>query len=143
MSQFRGSKRFVVVAVAVLLIYAAGIASASLVGSLIKIGGVGLLVSKYGGEINKGFNKLAKIEEGPTVATKVLPVISVGRGTSVGAVQVTGSPQQVEKTQAVIQVEGKILGIQIRALIPNDSKNVTKINRVEGVGVSGIVDIKV
>jgi hypothetical protein len=133
----------VATAVAVLLIYSAGIASAGLIESVIKIGGVGFLVSKYGDEIDKAFNKLVKIEQSDTVATKVLPVISVGKGTSIGAVQVTGSPEQVAKTQAVLQIEGKILGIRIRALIPNDSKNVTKINRVEGVGVSGIVDIKV
>jgi len=33
--------------------------------------------------------------------------------------------------------------LRIRALIPNDSRNVTKTNRVEGVGVSGLIDINV
>jgi len=138
----RGS-RLIWVAVVALLVYAAGVASASLIGSLVKVGGIGMLVSKFGPDINKGFNKLAKIEENDKVGTKVVPVVSVGKGTSVGAVQVTGSPQQVDKVEAVLQIEGKVLGLQIRALIPSNSKNPAKFNRVEGVGVSGIVDVKV
>ncbi len=131
------------IAAVVILVYVSGVASADLLGSVLKVGGIGLLVSKFGPEIDESFNKLTGIKHSQTVSTKVVPVLSVGQGKSIGAVQVTGSPEEVRKVQAVVQIEGKVLGMRIRALIPNDSKNVTKINRVEGVGVSGLIDIKI
>ena len=142
MLRIRNNRYIVAAAIGMVLVYSAGVASASLADQVLKAGGITLLVSRFGKDINKGLNKAAKIKESKTVATKVLPVLSVGRGTSVGAVQITGSPQQVKKVKAVVQVETKVVGIQVRALIPNDSTNVLKINRVDGVGVSGIVDVK-
>jgi hypothetical protein len=49
----------------------------------------------------------------------------------------------VEKVNAVASPEINFLGeVRLRALIPVSSKDVTKIRNVEGVGVSGIVDLK-
>jgi hypothetical protein len=46
--------------------------------------------------------------------------------------------------KAVAQPEAKVFGeLRIRALIPVESKNVIQnIKKVEGVGVTGIVDLK-
>lgn len=143
MPRLRNNRKIAVMSMAFLLVFVAGAVSAGLLETAVKIGGIGFLISKYGDQIDKSFNKLAKIEESKTVATNVVPVLSTGSGTSVGAVQVTGSPEQVKKVKAVLQVEGKILGVRIRALIPNDSENVTKVHRVQGVGVSGLMDIKI
>lgn len=126
-----------------LLLFTSGAVSADLLGSVLKLGGISLVVSKFGPDINKGLNKLTGIRPSDVYATKVVPIISVGSGTSVGAVQVAGPIDAVNKTQAVAQIEGKILGVRIRSLIPVSSKTVTNIKRVDGVGVSGIIDIKI
>jgi len=58
---------------------------------------------------------------------------------------VMGKPDLVRKVQAVAQLEGDFLGreVRLRALIPISTKNPQRgIDRVEGVGVSGIIDIK-
>ena len=81
---------------------------------------------------------------GNEFATKVVPIISIGTGKQIGAVQVTGSQALVNKTEAVLQVEGSLLGsVRVRALIPSDSVNPLKFNRVQGVGVSALVDISI
>ena len=58
--------------------------------------------------------------------------------------QVTGSQELVNRTQAVVQVEGSLLGsIRVRALIPSDTTNPLRFNRVQGVGVSALVDVDI
>ncbi|MEQ1823898.1 MAG: hypothetical protein ABL949_15430 [Fimbriimonadaceae bacterium] len=116
-------------------------------GKLIKVGGVALLVDQFGGEMNKGLNRLTKHNDSATVKTKVVTILSVGIGRShaIGAAQVMGPPDKVDKVVAIAQPEADLLGrqIRLRALIPVSDKNVTKaIKTVDGVGVSGIVDIK-
>ena len=78
-------------------------------------------------------------------ATKVVPIIVVGSGTYTGAAQVTGPNDLVEKTKAVLQLEGNFNGstFRVKALIPIDTKNVTSFNRVQGVGVSAQIDVKI
>jgi hypothetical protein len=116
-------------------------------GQIIKIGGVALLVDKFGGDINKGINRLSKHQDSKKVKTKVVTILSVGLGKSsaVGAAQVMGPPDKVDKVVAIAQPEADLFGkeVRIRALIPVSSKDVIKeIKVVDGVGVSGIVDIK-
>ena len=62
-----------------------------------------------------------------------------------GAAQVTGPQALVDQTKAVLQIEGNFSGNQFRvkALIPIDSKNVTNFSRVQGVGVSAQIDVKI
>lgn len=125
-------------------------ASADLLGGLfqkgVKIVGVDFLVRVYGKEINHTINKLSHHTDAPTSATKVVPIISLGLGarSAVGAVQVTGPKNSVDQVVAVAQPEVGILGdqVRIRALIPVSSKNLTNIKKVEGVGISGIADLK-
>lgn len=117
------------------------------IGQIIKIGGVALLVDKFGGDINKGINRLSKHQDSKKVKTKVVTILSVGLGKSsaVGAAQVMGPPDKVDKVVAIAQPEADLFGkeVRIRALIPVSSKDVIKeIKVVDGVGVSGIVDIK-
>ena len=80
---------------------------------------------------------------GTDYATKVVPIISVGSGKYVGAVQVVGPKCQVDKVQAVGQLEGSFNNIaRAKALIPLATKDVTNLNRVQGVGVSAMIDLK-
>jgi hypothetical protein len=112
---------------------------------LIKLIGVGAAVDRFGPDINKAVNRLTKHEDTYTMTTKTVPILSVGRGQgAIGAAQVMGRKDQVDKVKAVAQIEGEFLGeFRIRAMIPVESKDVVKdIRRVEGVGVSGILDLK-
>ena len=133
------------VTVASLLGFAGGTAvQAFNLGSILKVGGISVLVSKYGDSINDFLNKLLmKNGVGTDYATKVVPIVSVGTGKYIGAVQVISPSAQVEKVKAVAQLEGEFNGIaRANALIPMATTNVTNLNRVQGVGVSATIDFK-
>jgi hypothetical protein len=112
-------------------------------GALI-IGG-GAVVKALGPQLNEfinkiTFNKGAKYEG----YTKVVPIVSVGSGSHIGAAQVGGTTKSsVDKTKAVAQLEGDFNRIRARALIPIDSENpLQQFRRVQGVGVTAIIDVK-
>ena len=86
------------------------------------------------------FNKGAKFNG----YTKVVPIVTIGSGTRVGAAQVGGTTQAaVDKTKAVAQLEGNFNRIRATALIPIDSENpIKQFRRVQGVGVTAIIDVK-
>jgi hypothetical protein len=113
---------------------------------LIKIVGVGAAIKQFGPDINKALNGLVKHKDSEKAWTKVVPIISAGISSrqAIGAAQVMGPKAAVSKVQAVAQLDQDLFGreIKIRAMVPVDSMNPTDINRVEGVGVSGIVDLK-
>jgi hypothetical protein len=131
---------------------AAGILAMTAVGTtqirqVIKIIGVGAAVKQFGPDINRGINKLANHKDTSTRATKVVPILSAGIASrqAIGAAQVMGPKSLVDKVQAVAQLEQDLFGreIKIRAMIPVSSTDVVKnIRKVDGVGVSGIVDLK-
>lgn len=116
--------------------------------TLLKTGGIVAVVSAFGKDMNNGLNSLWGRKDNADMKTKVVPIISVGSGTAVGAVQVMGPPRQVDRVVAVAQPELKILGeIRVRALIPVSDKNVKGrkgegLSIVDEVGVSGIIDLK-
>lgn len=115
-------------------------------GSILKVGGISILVDKFAGPLNNFINTLtAKHAVSSDYATKVVPIIVVGSGTYTGAAQVTGPQELVDKTKAVLQIEGNFSGdsFRVKALIPIDSKNVTNFSRVQGVGVSAQIDVKI
>lgn len=115
-------------------------------GSILKGTGIAFLISKFGPEINKAINGITKTpNDDPVYASKVVPVISVGDGKEAGAVQIMGPREAVGKVQAVAQFETKFkpLGMRLRGLVPIDSKNIKEIHRVPGVGISGLLDVKI
>lgn len=71
------------------------VANASILGDVLKIGGIGYLVDRYAVELNDFINTLT-IKNGVAneYATKVVPIITVGNNTYVGAAQVSG-PQEL------------------------------------------------
>ncbi len=112
---------------------------------ILKAGGIAVVVDRLGRDIDRAINSLTRTKPDQNFATKVVPIISAGNGAYVGAVQVMGRPNLVQKVQAVAQVEGNFMGneVRLRALIPISTKEPQKgIDRVEGVGVSAIVDIR-
>jgi len=113
---------------------------------VLKGGAIAFAVDRLGPQIDKGINALVnnknlRLDQ----ATKVVPILSVGSGEFVGAVQVTGSSESLSKVKAVAQLEGnvRLLGqVRIKALIPIEARSLTNLRRVPGVGVSALVDIK-
>jgi len=108
------------------------------IGDLVKIFGIAWVVDHFSGQINKAINgALAQHDAKINGYTKVVPIIRlIGRGgTAVGAAQVMGPRQQVEKVKGVAEVELSIGGaIRARGLLPIGTRNSLSI--VPGVGVS-------
>lgn len=138
------------VLIAVAVFASVPIASAFDLGDLLKDGalivGGGAVVKMLGPQLNDfintlTFNKGAKFEG----YTKVVPIVSMGNGTRIGAAQVGGvTKSAVDKTQAVGQLEGEFNRIRLAALIPIDQLNPLKgFRRVQGVGVTAIIDVKI
>jgi hypothetical protein len=114
---------------------------------LVKIVGVGAAVTQFAPQLNGAINKLTGHKDSSRMATKVVPIISGGINSrkAIGAAQVMGPRSQVDKVKAVAQLDQDLFGreVKIRAMIPIESKDIVKdIRRVEGVGISGIVDLK-
>jgi len=107
-------------------------------GTIIKIFGIAYIVSHYGDKIDGVINNLlgqhqAEIEG----KTKVVPILRVGGGTAIGAAQVMGPAQQVDKVRAVAEVEWKpSRRIRARGLIPISTEDASTVRGVGGVGVS-------
>ena len=118
----------------------------SILGGIVKVGGIGFLVDKYGESLNSAINSVMMKEgAGTNYATKVVPIVSIGNRGYIGAAQVIGDADQVEKVEAVGQLEiswnNKLF--RIKGLIPMDSKNPMSFSRVQGVGVSAVIDVRV
>lgn len=116
---------------------------------ILKGGAVIVVVDKFSGQIDRFVNQITgNRTNNVRESTRVVPILSVGRGTFVGAVQVTGPKNLVDQVKAVAQLEGqtKIAGtIRVRALIPISTREVadpTSLSRVKGVGVSALVDLQ-
>ena len=78
-------------------------------GDVLKVGGIGFLVDRFAGPLNSFINTLTfKSKAGNEFATKVVPVLTFGSGGYVGAVQVTGSQELVDRTKAVLQLESDL-----------------------------------
>ncbi len=115
-------------------------------GDIFKVGGISILISKFATPLNNFVNQLTfKNGAGSDYATKVVPILSFGNGGYVGAAQVMGPEELVHKTEAVVQMESNFSGntFRVKALVPIDSKNPTNFTRINGVGISAIIDIKI
>ena len=135
-----------VLLVCLLFVTAVPVSQAFGFGDVFKVGGMSILISKFSTPLNNFINQLTfKNGAGSDYATKVVPILSFGNGGYVGAAQVMGPQDLINKTEAVIQIEGDFSGNQFRvkALVPVDTKNATSFNRINGVGVSAIIDIKI
>ena len=116
---------------------------------ILKVGGIGILVDRFSPQLNSFINTLMmQHKAAPEFATKVVPILTVGvLGNSgyIGAAQVMGPQNLVDRVQAVVQVESNFNGnmFRVKGLIPIDSKIPVNFNRVSGVGVSAIIDVRI
>jgi hypothetical protein len=133
-----------VVTVAVLMLMPVAALAIS-IGDMIKVLGIGAVVSAFGGQINDFINKaLGERDAAAMGATKVVPIISVGRGGFIGAAQVVGVPEQVRRVQAVVQVELGFGSVGGKGLLPISTKKADKnFKPVPGVGVSAVLDFRI
>ena len=138
------SKRLAGVFIALSLL-AGGTALAVDLTDLIGVVGGGILVSAISGPANDFINTITFNQKiGVTETTKVVPIVSIGSGTAIGAAQVAGPKSAVDKTKAVAQLETTFQGrLRIKILVPMDSENPLQgIRRVQGVGVSAVIDFR-
>ena len=115
-------------------------------GSILKAGGIFWVVDQYGEELNTFINKLtSKYAVSEEYSTKVVPILAVGTKGYVGAAQISGPKSMVDQCQAALALEGDFLNraFRIQALIPVDSKDPSKCQRVQGVGVSAKIDVAI
>ena len=119
------------------------------VGDILKGGAIAVVVDRFSGDIDRFVNKVTGNSANNTSeSTRVVPILTVGKGAYVGAVQVTGPKDLVDQVKAVAQVEADArIGsrIRVKGLIPVSARsaaNLGSLSRVKGVGVSAIIDIK-
>lgn len=115
-------------------------------GSILKGGAILLLVRQFGKQINDGINTALQNRKWENrQATKVVPIVSIGSGVYVGAAQVIGDEADVQRVEAVAQLELNLPGkARAKVLIPVDKVglNPSEMQRVYGVGVSAVIDLK-
>ncbi|MFQ3588559.1 MAG: hypothetical protein SNJ76_12975 [Fimbriimonadaceae bacterium] len=138
------NKRFALVVACTLALTAVAVPQLN---QVLRAGGVVAVISAFGKDMNDAMNKLWNRRDDPFVKTKIVPILTVtgSRNNAIGAAQVMGPPQQVERVVAVAQPEARVpgIGVRVRAMIPVSSQNVVEnIRAVPEVGVSGIVDIR-
>jgi hypothetical protein len=138
-------KRYKILLVAVGLAAVSVAAFAIDLGDVLKVVGIGALVSEFREPLNRTINDTLKENDAEVMgATKVVPIFSVGRGVFVGAAQIVGVPEAVKKVQAVAQVEIAMGDAKLQAYIPVSTKTPGKNpQRVPNVGVSALIDIRV
>lgn len=112
---------------------------------VIKVIGVNAAVKEFADEINKAINGLSKHKDTAQNSTRVVTIMSVGLGgkaTAIGAAQIMGKKSAIDQVGIVASPETGLFGneIRIRALVP--VKNAGSLDRVPGVSVTGIVDLK-
>ena len=119
---------------------AARISGVSVPGVMVLVYILAGLAYAFAGFLDAGRGKYAVSSD---YATKVVPVITVGDGSYAGAAQVSGPHAQVEKCKAALLIEASFFGsFRAKALIPIDKVDITDVNRVQGVGVSAQIDVK-
>lgn len=149
--QMKNFKKTIIAVLIMCVAFAAvPMANALSVGDILKDGaliiGGGAVVTALGPQLNDfintlTFNKNAKYDG----YTKVVPIVSFGNGTKIGAAQVGSQVQkELDRVKAVGRLEGEFNRIGLAALIPIDSVNPLQgFKRVHGAGVTAIIDVKI
>jgi len=118
-------------------------------GDILIGGGIAVLVDKFSGQLDRYVNTATGNKpDGLRETTRVVPIISAGKGVYVGAAQITGPKNKVDAVKALAQGEFSTkIGneLRVRALIPvNTVKpgDISSLSRIKGVGVSAIIDYR-
>jgi hypothetical protein len=108
----------------------------------LKAAGVSALVRSMGPELDKFINSILSSKGAQNrEATRVVPVITFGDSTAVGAVQITGDKDLIKKVRHVIAYEDKLHSkYRVKVYIPSSHSNPLKLDRVYGVSVTAIIE---
>jgi hypothetical protein len=109
-------------------------------GDVIRGAAVLVAVKNAGSMINKGLNTLT-FNKGSV--TKVVPMGSIGEKAYLGAAQVSAASKTIGSVNALWQYENLFSGgkFRVKILVPTTSSNPLKMKRVDGAGVTAIVDM--
>jgi len=115
-------------------------------GSQLKEKGAELVLDHFAGTVNDYVNEQAPLKVEAGYETKIVPVVTIGSKGYIGAAQVSGPKEQVEKCKAALTVEGKLASgaVRIQYLIPidvNHPVSLDQVHRVQGVGVTARLDL--
>ena len=123
-----------------------GVAKLNEWGDRLKEKGMTLVLDHFSEKIDEYVNENAplKIENG--CATKIVPVVTIGSKGYIGAAQISGPKEQVDKCKAALTVEAQLASgaVRIQYLVPIDTNKPTSlenVHRVQGVGVSARLDL--
>ena len=123
-----------------------GSAWALKIGDILKVGGWALFLKNNADDIDKGLNAVVGRQnlKSANWVTKVVPVVSIGQGGFIGAVQVAGPKDKVAETKAALELNTSLLGddIKARIFIPINSTKLDKFQRVEGVGTVSLLEMR-
>jgi hypothetical protein len=115
-------------------------------GDMLREKGTSLVLDHFGVKIDEYVNENAplKIEKG--CATKIVPVVTIGSKGYIGAAQICGPKEQVDKCKAALTVEGQLASgaVRVQYLVPIDTNrpaSLDNVHRVQGVGVSARLDL--
>ena len=123
-----------------------GVAKLNEWGDILREKGTSLVLDHFGAKIDEYVNENAplKIEKG--CATKIVPVVTIGSKGYIGAAQICGPKEQVDKCKAALTVEGQLASgaVRIQYLVPIDTNKPTSlenVHRVQGVGITNSVHL--
>ncbi len=112
-------------------------------GSLVKIFGIAWIVSHFGEDIDKTINSVLQQHEAAIEGrTKVVPIIRVGGNVAVGAAQVMGPAERVDKVKAVAQMDwtpGETFRGRLLLPVTTDRDLTSSVRGVGGVGISAVI----
>jgi hypothetical protein len=111
----------------------------------VKVGAVSVAIDQFGGQLNDAINDLMNNNDATTNAhTKVVIIVSPIGNKHIGAAQIVGPREAVERVGSVAQLETSFMDkmFRIKGLVPIEGKDANELERVPGVGVSAVIDIK-
>lgn len=113
---------------------------------IVRAAAIGAAITQVADPLNDFINDLYKQEKiAATYASKVVPGISVGERAYIGGMQVTGPAAAVARVKAVFVYDELFDSgrYRINLVVPGDTINPLKFQRVKGVGVSAVIETTV
>jgi hypothetical protein len=111
-------------------------------GEILRAAAVAVGVKAAANSIDKVINTITFNKNG---VTEVVPMASFGEKAYIGAAQVSGSTRTIDNVKAVWQYEDLFSNgkFRIKVLVPTNALNPLKMKRVQGVGVTAIIDTSI
>jgi|GEM_PF-197222 len=112
-------------------------------GDVLKGAAIAYATNEYSSQINTFINSVFRNQGAtPAGSTKVVPYLSFGEKAYIGMMQVAGPQEQLNRVKAVWQYEDLFDSgrVRLRVLVPSDTLNPLKVQRVKGVGCTAVID---